>query len=1596
MPFTDGASTISGRNSRASNVSGMTGASRSVRSAFPHTGHPQDAMSSAGVLSMLRTSTDTGDIGALSFNHSRLPTMPRGAHLKRGHMSSTSDSQSHRPVTSHHHYAHSHTSRISDTTSYQHRGSFTSLHSMPPSLQPVRTHPLPLHGAQQALDRPRDSRSYSLTSAPVGELLARHRSATSLKSAGYELRHGHHLHPADAPPMPDNRPPYVYPACLKRPGYRSPSPALSDMSNQGLPPMPPPGLRRPRISMPKPRPPLQPYHSDFVAEYNEEPRYSNPHPPRAPTNPPPMLYDQAPRGYRHSPPKGMTNMQIGPNLPPHHMPYSGPHYGQRPAYPPYDPQLHEGNQLPSNRGPPPVSSMAAMGHSIFQNAARMARQLPPRANTPIIDSGPPSSEPPSSSTAPTSSNPPTPKDQTTIQVAVDPLFIDPALTDLPDSSSEPLLPGTKYFQFAEGISKPIDDQEVEFHHHPSAPTTGLVQRVKAMLESRAAIEAAEIPEPAREGKSFQNQIMSDPDVAFADLHELSANQTPRFTVIEEYHAPVELPASPIRLPELSATPLVPRHITRTLIKAELAPSDSPPTNGDIHNDDYDEDGNAAVDMDHREDAVTKSIAPSNSAIYDRSRPTSVAESTATASPTTLKVSGIDYALRFSVPVDTTSTTDGTNSQNPFMLDADTLTLQHQRSHDRIGASISRLSSGKLSVSEASHVVSKPVSPVKPDEDITRSSAVSPVHEEKICLPDLPRGNHRMNEEEVHDANDTTLLRLYGKNDEQLSETPRALKTYSKSVQLPQASPALNDTPSSNRMSLPPDFSSMGDTTVNTTSEMITDVAFRFSLPTTTISVGNPQIITIPPSSSPNREESPQLQPRLVALDPKSARRSSVTFADQVAPLNIKKPELRRDTQSSEPVPTIIKSIIRRPSLLEDISDSSRASSMTELRISNGPASSRFAATQLPGLKEESVDGMSINEREQRLDIADSLEFSLPTRIAAVKAMQERRLQENADKVKASRAARQQNRSLAETRDLPSLNFSRMDLIDKLNEALDVRGTKSMDISRHRNVSMIFCPSPQRPQSTEALRERYASFFCKPQDFTLFDESDGEVNDTELDLKPPSLAAKSQKSKVESMRSVSRALSPEDLLNVATQINRLSIPSVNGLSTRLTELLPCLKDLHLDSVLANDEEVATTIEDIQHLGRGGQRPETVLSTRTSAGFRTLAERAEEIVQYGTHDSVAPTAETIFSVNKDLPALPGSTSVDKMSATNSSDGRQSHLSGSVSAPSELGQLPKRPAEAHLRQKSPMTEEEVLQMLPPESNPIARGMKQALMLSGASTRPWNQDENYPWSGTNIAMDLTISSGNATRDSLNSQTLHGRRTKSLDITTSFDDTRGIDIGSITTNLDCSSITTEQATGVKTHTRKLSTRSIIGSLSRKIGLVHRSDKSGTPRKLTSPAVRSQEILPHKVGERYPTSSLTPPAAFNLDEVRSFFSDDSSERQRNSLFRMRLTGLKNHNNSHKNRSVRIEGAVDRTLEEETGYDAGSMAAECLAAPSSAQNYDGVGMGKAEFRIKRIGEKLRHLIARGSDLIRSLSARSRVGRPERVRDDWLSDSVYSGV
>ncbi|KAK4926924.1 hypothetical protein LTR28_012070, partial [Elasticomyces elasticus] len=488
-------------------------------------------------------------------------------------------------------------------------------------------------------------------------------------------------------------------------------------------------------------------------------------------------------------------------------------------------------------------------------------------------------------------------------------------------------------------------------------------------------------------------------------------------------------------------------------------------------------------------------------------------------------------------------------------------------------------------------------------------------------------------------------------------------------------------------------------------------------------------------------------------------------------------------------------------------------------------------------------------------------------------------------------------TLAELRDLPSLNFSRMDLFDKLNDALEVRSTRSIDIIHRSAYAGICCPTPERPASTELVRERYTSFFDKNVELDLPDEETepvGEYVPVEgSDGKNKSeVGDEGDKEDKASAESGKRPLSPEEFLTVVTEVNRLSVPSVTGLTERLSELFPTLRRLHLDGVITDDAAVEHTIDEIHQLGH---RPDTILSVRSSGGLRQLAAHADMIATNGTRDSTMKPQSRLM---KELPPLPEAS--DSVSAVESSKRQSIYSRNTVSPVVEL----EAPLPATLRAKSPsgsvfgaLSLESIV--IPPRVS-SRNSAQRPLIISSPGSRPWNKDENYPWSGSNVALDITLPQKAHLRDSVASREKSqgsGDAVSDGDMTDRSRALQQRSAGSPTSDLEhTASVSTELLAG---HSRG---RSLFGSLSRKIGLTaHISNPdnnatSGIPSDSLLPPPSADERSAVDPGDRYPTTGLTPPSAFNLAEVRSFFSDDSSEHERErdggGAFRKRLTHFK--------------------------------------------------------------------------------------------------------
>ncbi|KAG9880163.1 hypothetical protein KCV05_g21004, partial [Aureobasidium melanogenum] len=195
---------------------------------------------------------------------------------------------------------------------------------------------------------------------------------------------------------------------------------------------------------------------------------------------------------------------------------------------------------------PPIQSLPSLGYAPTS-----------RVGTPGLDAMLSSSRQGSSS--PPSMNPPTPRDTTTVQAMIDPNVLQPALSELPEEHSE-YKSVQSYLRYTEqstmyelDASQPAA-AELEADT-PTAKRTGLVQRIRNLLEDRAAGQEQLASSQSQSQQDVSKLIVPQP---FQNLRqgpvELSASKR------SSVHEPVELD--------------VPLRITRQLIQANTAPSSS--------------------------------------------------------------------------------------------------------------------------------------------------------------------------------------------------------------------------------------------------------------------------------------------------------------------------------------------------------------------------------------------------------------------------------------------------------------------------------------------------------------------------------------------------------------------------------------------------------------------------------------------------------------------------------------------------------------------------------------------------------------------------------------------------------------------------------------------------------------------------------------------------------------------------------------------------------------------------------------------------------------------------------------------------------------
>ncbi|KAL9072945.1 MAG: hypothetical protein Q9157_004917 [Trypethelium eluteriae] len=492
--------------------------------------------------------------------------------------------------------------------------------------------------------------------------------------------------------------------------------------------------------------------------------------------------------------------------------------------------------------------------------------------------------------------------------------------------------------------------------------------------------------------------------------------------------------------------------------------------------------------------------------------------------------------------------------------------------------------------------------------------------------------------------------------------------------------------------------------------------------------------------------------------------------------------------------------------------------------------------------------------------------------------------------------------MAETRTIPSLNFSRLDLISKLNEALEARDrtSRSLDTRRSKSYSGIHAPVPERALSPGAIRERYKSFFAA-EDESEDQGDEGQAEDT-------SGSSGENDSSSSAVPRLKRTVSPVELMY---EIDRLSIPSVNPLTARLSRLMPSLRNhKSWEHVLDDEEAITQTIEDIRLLG-DRRTPNKSSPTKMDEAGGPTTGTSTDMIQKATSPFIADSTPNLM---KDLPPLP-----DLKEGNGRAQDGLGRPSSAVKSHESLATLD---ASASLTHKPRSMAE--LSGLPvsPHDQLITRGSHRSFQhRSSPFNRPWNLEESYPWDDSvppiDIALPLpthrwepsscrpsrlrqhgSISSSGSERELLSSPTrnvltprfantpkpsqnhLVGEQVK-LEHQPTRPAKSGL-LGSLKIKLFGVPSTTKKivkrniSTPNFRHQSPLASHPVMPSMN---GFAALPTVLSVSDQFTPEQAPLQEDLSHSPvnpGDRYPTSALSPPSAFNLSEVRSFFSDDSS------------------------------------------------------------------------------------------------------------------------
>lgn len=567
---------------------------------------------------------------------------------------------------------------------------------------------------------------------------------------------------------------------------------------------------------------------------------------------------------------------------------------------------------------------------------------------------------------------------------------------------------------------------------------------------------------------------------------------------------------------------------------------------------------------------------------------------------------------------------------------------------------------------------------------------------------------------------------------------------------------------------------------------------------------------------------------------------------------------------------------------------------------------------LPDLKEQSHEDSSLNTSASNLKNSNfRFPFGVPGGVRASvdeSALFSRRSSMGSYRRSALGSA------MSHSYGLPSMNFSRMNLFDKLDEELHLRSSRSLD-QLPAEVPEAREDTPPRPVSAGEMREKYRGLCNKLDQFNT-----------------PKDSARTEMTNMLFMR---RALSPELL----AEIEQVAVPSVNGLTERLSEFLPSLREYykHGDQGPFAAEELIMehAMEDIHEVGGPAQK-------RSSARLRPIPGSPNLVMMddalYELRSKEKDNVVAVAQRDEGVDSARG-------------ESRASEKANSSTCPKTPFAELEAPSPAILRPRAITVGNQDLRASV-ESGLTTRSLRSFLSTpTKTDTRPWNFDKNYPWATSTVpSVDISLPLPTAVR--------HSPRPGPSHLRNNISDTSTV--STFTTPVGSPFGTDSNSSA---HARQLQRFSVFG-------------RNGDQ--------------PHAVGERYPTSALTPPTAIFRDNFStSDTSDDETEPRivRKGKFSLKKLSSSarnatlNNSTRATNKSVTTPNIpLEHTSPESAHRSATSIlqdtAGEARAFTSNRHTFrDAEGMPTVVYHRHRIIDHLKRWWHKGGDLIRSLSHRS---------------------